>query len=106
MNVVPEQARFTLVSNPEFWHRRAEEARRLADRTANEKVRQTVLGVAEVCDSFAIGAAMCSIYELALSSRRTKNGASLDAERLAEVHVDLIGARQSQRRVIDEREMS
>ena len=62
--------------------------------------------VADVCDRFAIGAAMCSIYELALSSRRTKNGALFDAELLAEVHVDLIGAGRSQRRVIDERERS
>ena len=67
MNVVPEQARLTLVSDPEFWHRRAEEARCLADRTADEKVKQTMLGVADVCDSFAIGAAMCSTYEIAIS---------------------------------------
>jgi hypothetical protein len=65
----------------------------LADRTADEKVKQTMLGVADVCDSFAIGAAMCSIYEIALSSRPTKH-ALLDAELLAEVHVDLIGQRQ------------
>jgi hypothetical protein len=35
-----------------------------------------------------------SIYELALSPRPSKHGAMLDAELLAEVHVDLIGARQ------------
>jgi len=99
-------ARSMLINDPGFWRQRAEEARRLAARMTDEMAKQTILMVADVCDRFAIGAAMCSIYELALSSRRTKNGASLDAERLAEVHVDLIGARQSQRRVIDERERS
>jgi hypothetical protein len=69
---------------------------------SDEMAKQTMLMVAEVYDRFAIGAAMCSIYELALSSRRTKHGALLDAKLLAEVHVDLIGARQSQRRGIDE----
>jgi hypothetical protein len=33
----------------------------------DETVKQTMLMVADVCDRFAIGAAMCSIYELALS---------------------------------------
>ena len=70
----------------------------------DEMAKQTMLMVADVCDRFAIGAASCSIYEFALSSRQTKNGGLLDAELLAEVHVDLIGPRQSQRRVIDERE--
>jgi hypothetical protein len=86
-----------LVSDPGFWHRRAEEARRVANRTPDEKVKQTMLGVAEVCDSFAIGANMCSIYEIALSSRPIKHGALLDAELLAEVHVDLIGFAREER---------
>ena len=77
-----------LVSDPGFWHRRAEEARRLAERMRVEMAKQTMHMVAEVCDRFAIGAAMCSIYEIALSSRPTKHGALLDAELLAEVHVD------------------
>ena len=34
---------------------------------SDEMARQTMLMVAEVCDRFAIGAAMCSIYELAIS---------------------------------------
>src|SRR4051812_44368500 len=37
---------------------------------------------------------LCSRYEID-NSRRTKHGALLDAELLAEVYVDLIGARQS-----------
>jgi len=65
--MVPEQARFTLVSDPEFWHRRAEEARRLAERSIDKTTKQTMLMVAEECDRFAIGAAMCSLYELAVS---------------------------------------
>ena len=38
---------------------------------------------------------LCSRYAID-NSRRTKHGALLDAELLAEVYVDLIGARQSQ----------
>jgi DNA polymerase-3 subunit epsilon len=38
---------------------------------------------------------LCSRYQID-NSRRTKHGALLDAELLAEVYVDLIGARQSQ----------
>ena len=38
---------------------------------------------------------LCSRYAID-SSRRTKHGALLDAELLAEVYIDLIGARQSQ----------
>ena len=55
------------VNDPEFWHQRAEEARRLAERMSDGTAKQTMLMVAEVCDRFAIGAAMCSIYELAIS---------------------------------------
>src|SRR6201990_1249855 len=39
--------------------------------------------------------ALCSRYAID-NSRRTKHGALLDSELLAEVYVDLIGARQSQ----------
>jgi len=74
--------------------RPAEEARRLAARMSDEMTKQTMLMVAEVCDRFAIGAATCSIYELALSSRPTKHGALFDTELLAEAQVGLIGARQ------------
>jgi DNA polymerase-3 subunit epsilon len=38
---------------------------------------------------------LCSRYSID-NSRRTKHGALLDAELLAEVYIDLIGARQSQ----------
>jgi hypothetical protein len=55
------------VNDPEYWQQRANEARLLAERISDETVKQTVLSVAEECDGFAIWAAMCSIYELALS---------------------------------------
>jgi hypothetical protein len=54
-----------LINDPRFWRQRAEEARRLAARMSDELAKQTMLMVAEVCDRFAIGAAMCS--ELAVS---------------------------------------
>ena len=54
------------VNDPEYWDQRAKEARRLAERMSDETAKQTMLMVAEVCDRFAIGAAMCSIYELAV----------------------------------------
>ena len=60
-------ARSMLINDPGFWYQRAEEARRLAERTIDKTAKQTMLMVAEVCDRFAIGAAMCSVYELALS---------------------------------------
>jgi hypothetical protein len=65
MNV--ETARSMLINDPGFWRQRAEEARRLAERPIDKTAKQTMLMVAEVCDRFAIGAAMCSVYELALS---------------------------------------
>ena len=69
--VVREKARSMLiapdVNDSEFWHQRAEEARRLAERMSDETAKQTMLMVAEVCDRFAIRAAMCSISELAIS---------------------------------------
>ena len=34
---------------------------------SDETAKQTMLMVAEVCDRFAIGAAICSIYELGVS---------------------------------------
>lgn len=43
---------------------------------------------------------LCSRYAID-NSRRTKHGALLDAELLAEVYVDLIGARQSQLILVD-----
>ena len=55
------------VNNPEYWHQRAKEARLLAERMPDETVKQTMLMVAEECDRFAIRAAMCSLYELAVS---------------------------------------
>ena len=94
--------RSMLINDPRFWLQRAGEARRSSERTIDKMAKQTMLMVAEVCDSFAIGAAMCSIYELALSSCRIKHSAVLDAELLAKE----IGARQSQRRGIDETEGS
>jgi hypothetical protein len=55
------------VNDPEYWNQRAKEARLLAERISDETVKQTMLSVAEECDKFAIKAAMCSIYELAVS---------------------------------------
>jgi len=34
---------------------------------SDETAKQTMLMVAEVCDRFAIAAAMCRVYELAIS---------------------------------------
>jgi len=42
-------------------------ARSLAEQMPDETAKQTMLSVAEECDKFAIKAAMCSIYELAVS---------------------------------------
>jgi hypothetical protein len=55
------------INDPQYWHQRVKEARRLAERMNDETAKRTMLMVAEVCDRFAIGAAMCSIYELAVS---------------------------------------
>ena len=55
------------VNDPEYWQQRAKEARLLAERVIDETAKQTMLSVAEECDRFAIRAAMCSIYELAVS---------------------------------------
>ena len=48
------------VNDPEYWHQRAKEARRLAERMSDETAKQTMLSVAEECDGFAVWAAMCS----------------------------------------------
>ena len=50
--------------DPKYWHQRAKEARRLAERMIDEKAKHTMLNVAEHCDRFAIRAAICSIEEL------------------------------------------
>jgi hypothetical protein len=55
------------VNDPEYWDQRAREVRHLAERMPDETVKQTMLMVAEECDKFGIKAAMCSIYELAIS---------------------------------------
>ena len=65
---VRERARsMSIAPDPEYWHQRAKEARRLAERMSDETAKQTMLSVAEECDGFAVWAAMCSIYELAVS---------------------------------------
>ena len=53
--------------DPEYWHERAKEARRLAERMTDETAKETMLSVAEVCERFAVWAAMCTIYEVAVS---------------------------------------
>ena len=55
------------VNDPEYWQQRSKEARLLAERMPDETAKQTMLMVAEVCDRFAIGAAMRFLYERALS---------------------------------------
>ena len=55
------------INDPEYGQQRAKEARLLAERMPDETVKQTMLMVAEECDRFAIGAAICSIYELGVS---------------------------------------
>jgi hypothetical protein len=55
------------VNDPEYWDQRAKEARLLAERMIDETAKRTMQSVAEECDGFAIRAAMCSIYELAVS---------------------------------------
>jgi hypothetical protein len=52
------------VNDPEYWDQRAKEARRLAERMIDETAKQTMLSVAEVCDRFAVWAAMRSLEEL------------------------------------------
>ena len=61
MSIAPD------VNDPEYWQQRAKEARLLAERVPDETAKQTMLSVAKECDKFAIKAAMCSIYELAVS---------------------------------------
>ena len=53
------------VNDPEYWQQRSKEARLLAERMPDETAKQMLM-VAEECDKFAIKAAMCSIYELAV----------------------------------------
>jgi hypothetical protein len=52
------------VNDPEYWHQRAKEARRLARRMIDKTAKQTMPSVAEDCDRFAVRAAMRSIDEL------------------------------------------
>ena len=52
------------LNDPGYWHRRAEEARDLAQHMSNEKAKETMLMVAADCDRFAVRAAERSIDEL------------------------------------------
>ena len=56
------------IDGPGYWHQRAEEARHLAARMTDEKVKQTMLMVAEDCDSFAVRAVM-RYFEKLFASR-------------------------------------
>jgi hypothetical protein len=56
------------INDPGYWHRRAKEARRMAKRMIDETAKQTMLGVAEDCDRFAVRAAMRSLDELTVRS--------------------------------------
>ena len=54
------------LNDPGYWHRRAEEARALAQQMSNEKAKETMLMVAADCDRFAVRAAMRHFDELAV----------------------------------------
>jgi hypothetical protein len=53
--------------DPQYWHERAEEARRMAGRMIDERAKQTMLRVAEEYDEFATREAVHTIEELAIS---------------------------------------
>ena len=52
------------LDHAEFWHQRAEEARGAAERMIDQTAKQTMLRVAEDCETFSVRAAMRSIDEL------------------------------------------
>src|SRR6516165_5917878 len=52
------------VNDPEYWHKRAEEARVLAERMIDETAKETMLSVAEECDEFAVTAAILHFDKL------------------------------------------
>ena len=54
------------IVGPGYWHQRAEEARHLAAKMTDETAKQTMLMVAEECDTFAVRAAMRHFDELAV----------------------------------------
>jgi hypothetical protein len=54
------------LNDPGYWHRRAEEARALAQHMSNEKAKETMLMVAADCDRFAVTAAMRHFDEVAV----------------------------------------
>ena len=56
------------IVGPGYWHQRAEEARRLAERMTDKTAKQTMLMVAEDCDSFAVRAVM-RYFEKLFASR-------------------------------------
>jgi len=50
--------------DPEYWHERAEETRRLAEQMIDETAKETMLSVAVECDEFAVTAAMLHFDKL------------------------------------------
>ena len=50
-------------NNPRYWHRRAEEARVLAEQTSGERNKERMLKVADDYDELAVRAAIRSIGE-------------------------------------------
>ena len=50
--------------DPEYWHERAKEARRLAERMTDETAKGTVLSIAEECDEFAVTATILHFDKL------------------------------------------
>jgi hypothetical protein len=50
-------------NNPRYWHRRAEEARVLAEQTSGERNKERMLKVADDYDELAVRGAIRSIGE-------------------------------------------
>jgi hypothetical protein len=50
-------------NDPEYWHKRAEEARVLAERMSNQRTKKMMLKVADDYDQLAVRAAIRSIGE-------------------------------------------
>ena len=65
--VVRERARSMPIAphfnDPEYWYKRAEEARVLAERMSNERTKKMMLRVADDYDQLAVKAAIRSIDE-------------------------------------------
>ena len=52
------------ISDPQYWHRRAEEARAHAKQMSNEQHKKMMLKIADDYDELAVGAAIRTIDEM------------------------------------------